>query len=209
MRLTRRRTRDSDKPRRLKRREAYRQVAELLGGELHEGKRSSQDRVLVQRGPWRVWLDTYTVHTGQATVTYTRVRAYFRGWRELRVIVRRRNWLDRLLARLGFGKRLPVDPRLNEHHVIKGRPERRILPLFSAQGLAAAVLSLPAGRLDVKRPSRKSRKRFGEDAGVVVLETTGVVTDVERLVAMVGAVGEMLDALERFGEARRESLPES
>lgn len=209
MTVLQKRSRDAVKPRKLKRREAYRQVAERLGGELLEGKRSGQDRVMVPRGPWKLWLDTYTVSTGQVTVIYTRVRAYFRGWRELTVTVRGRNWLDRLLARVGFGrKRLPLDPRLRERRVVKGRPERRVPSLFGER-LVEAVLALPSGRLYVKRPSRKSRKRFGEDAGVVVCETTGVVTDVERLTAMVEAVDQMLEALDRVGEARREPLPDA
>ncbi len=209
MTVLRRRNRRAAAPGKPKRREAYGRVAELLGGELHEGKRSSQDRVMFARGPWQLWLDSYTVSTGQVTVTYTRVRAYFRGWREFRVSVRGRNWLDRLLARIGFGrKRLSVDPRLYERRVLKGRPERSVPLLFGDDRLVEAVLALPSGRLYVKRPSRKSRKRFGEDAGVVVCETSGVVTDVERLAAMVDAVDRMLEALERIGEARRERLPD-
>ncbi len=198
------------KPRKLDRREAYRQAAELVSGELQEGKRRSGDRVLVKRGPWSIWLDTYTVHTGQASVTYTRVRADFVGWRELRVKVRRRNWLDRLLEKVGFGGRpLPVDRRLLEHWVVTGQPDRRVPSLFSAPELTEAVLALPRCHVYVKRGSRKSRKRFGEDAGEVVAQVEGVVTDVPRLGAMIRVVGEALEALERVGEARREAPPDS
>lgn len=207
MPLLRRRTGKVGKPRKLDRREAYRQVAQLLDGELQEGKRRSRDRVLVRRGPWSVWLDTYTVSTGQASVTYTRVRADFVGWRELRVAVRRRHWLDRLLGKMGFGRPLPVDRRLLEHWVVKGQPDRRVPSLFSAPELTEAVLALCACQLYVKRGSRKSRKLFGEDAGEVVAQTTGVITDVPRLAAMIRAVGETLEGLERIGEARREAVP--
>jgi len=197
------------KPRRLNRRDAYRQVAELLGGKLHEGKRASGDRVLTLRDPWRIWLDTYTVHTGHANVTYTRVRASFRGWRELRLTVRRKSWVDRLFRKMGFGKPLRVDRRLLECCVVRGRPRRRVPLLLDSAALLDKLLVLPSGTLRVKRAPRKSRKRFGEDTGEVVFQITGVVTDVERLAAMVRTVGEMLGALERVGEARREGLPES
>jgi hypothetical protein len=184
-------------------------VAELLGGEFLGGKRSSNDRVMVPRGPWRIWLDTYTVSTGQVTVTYTRARAFYRGRRDLHLSVRRRNRFDRFLAGLGFGRLLPIDPRLNERYVVKGRPEGRVPSLLSSPGLTEAILAEPSLRLQVKRPSKKDRKRFGEDAGEVFSQTTGVITDVERLTRMIRAVGETLDALERIGEANEEPPPDS
>lgn len=208
MTLLRRRRTGARRAKKLKRREAYRQVAALLDGELHEGKRASRDRVLVQRGPWRVWLDTYTVSTGQVSVTYTRVRAHFRGRRDLRVTVRRRTWFDRLAARFGFGKPFRGNPRLNDRYVVKGRPETRASSLLVAPGLTDAILAVPSLRLEVKQASRKLRKRHGDDVGEVLSQTTGVITDVERLAGMIRAVGQTLDALERTGEANREEVPE-
>ncbi len=209
MAMLRRGGKSSRKPKKPTRRDAYRGVAARVDGEFHEGKRAGKDRVLVRRGPWRIWLDTYTVSTGQVTITYTRVRAYFRGRRDLRVTVRRRTWFDRLFARFGFGTLLRVDPRLNDRYVVKGSPERRVPSLFSAPGVTEAILALPSLRLEVKRPSRKGRRRFGEDAGVVVSQTTGVITDVERLAGMIQVVGETLEGLERIGEASQEELPDS
>lgn len=205
----RRRKSGATKRPKLKRREAYRRVAERFDGELLEGKRDSMDRVVIPRGPWRIWLDTYTVSTGQVTVTYTRARAYFLGRRELRIKLRRRNWFDRLLGGLGFGRLPPVDPRLNEAYVIKGSPEGRVPSLFSAPGLTDAVLAVPSLNLEVKKAPRKIRKRSGEDVGEVVSQAAGVITDVERLAGMLRAVGETLEALERIAEAKREPVPES
>lgn len=192
----------------LDRREAFRQAAELAGGELYPGKRKSQDRVLFQRGPWRIWLDTYTVSTGQVTVTYTRARAHFRGWRDLRVTLRRKLWIDRVWQGMGFGSPLPVDRRLLERYVVKGQPEARVPSLMAAPGLTDAVLSVPSLRLEVKRPDRKHRQHLGEDAGVVACQTTGVITEVARLVGMVQVVHEVLDGLDRIGEARAEETTE-
>ncbi|MGD8319681.1 MAG: hypothetical protein PVJ02_04490 [Gemmatimonadota bacterium] len=190
----------------LDRREAFRRVAEVAGGELLEGKRKSGDRVLFVRGPWRIWLDTYVVSTGQVTVIYTRVRAFFRGRRDLQVVVRKKSWLDRLVQGMGFGSPLPVDRTLLERYVVRGRPEPRVPSLFSAQGLTEAVLAVPSLRLQVKPASRKHRKRMGEDAGEVACQTTGVITDVEWLTGMVQVVAEALASLERVGEARAEGV---
>jgi hypothetical protein len=199
---------DPEKPK-ATRSDAWRSVAERTGGDFVEARRPSKERVLVRHGPWRVWLDTYVVSNGSTSQTYTRVRAYIRGWRGMSLLVRRRGVLDRLWETLGFGGRLPLSRALTDRYVVKGKPEPRVPSLFSAQGLTQAVMAVPSLRLEIKRPSLKSRKRFGEDAGVVVCRTTGVITDVDRLEGMIAVVREALDSLHRVGEAREEEIPDS
>ncbi len=198
------------KPRKPKvtRTDAWRAVSQRTGGDFVEARRQSKERVLVRHGPWKVWLDTYVVSNGSTSQTYTRVRAYVRGWRGMSLLVRKRGFLDRLWEKLGFGSRLPVNRTLADRYVVKGKPEPRVPSLFSAQGLTGAVLAVPSLRLEIKRPSRKSRKRFGQDSGVVVCRTTGVITDVDRLEGMITVVREALDSLHRIGEAREEEVPD-
>ena len=54
------------------RRQAWQEVARRVGGTFEEGRWKSQDRVAVEHGAWSIRLDTYTVHKGQVSVTYTR-----------------------------------------------------------------------------------------------------------------------------------------
>ncbi len=96
------------RPPKVDRRTAWREVAARLDGRLEEGKRAGNDRAWFQHGPWRTRLDTYAVSTGTVTVTYTRVRAYVLGHRELQVRVRGRGFFDRVWAALGFGSPLPA-----------------------------------------------------------------------------------------------------
>jgi hypothetical protein len=190
----------------LDRRAAWREVATLVGGELVQGKRPSGDTVGVERGPWKIWLDTYTVHAGQASQTYTRCRAYFVGWHELKVAVRRRNVFDRLLEVLGRRRPRAVSPPLLRTHVVRGKPASRLPSLFMAAGLVDAILATAKVTLQVKQPSRKLRERYGQDLGVVTCQATGVVRDVKRLGGMIRIVGESLEALAGIGEARREDV---
>lgn len=204
-------TRRRRAPRRpkLDRRTAWRTLAAAEGGELEEAKRPSGDRVHFRHGPWRIRLDTYTQSAGETYVTYTRLRTYFPGHRDLRVTVRRRSFFDRLWAGLGFGNPLPVSRELQERWVVKGKPEPRVPSLFAGSGLVEAIRSQERFHLYVKRPGRKSRKKWGEDVGVLVCRTTGVITDPERLAGMLRVVRETLDALHRLGEADRRELPAS
>jgi len=188
------------------RRTAWREVATLLGGELVQGKRPSGDKVAVARGPWKIWLDTYTVYAGQASQTYTRCRAYFVGWHELKLTVRRRNVFDRLLEALGRRRPRAVSPPLLKTHVVRGKPASRLPSLFMAAGLVDAILATAKVTLRVKQPSRKLRERYGQDLGVVTCQATGVVRDVNRLAGMIHIVGETLEALAGIGEARKEEV---
>lgn len=170
------------------------------------GKRPSDDKVGVARGPWKIWLDTYTVHAGNASQTYTRCRAYFAGWHELKVTVRPRNAFDRALQAFGYGSRSPAPRALLKTHVVKGKPESRLRSFFMASAFLAAVKDAPRGTLRVRRASRGLRKRYGEDLGVVVYRKAGVERDVNGLAATVGVVGEALEALAAISEARRERV---
>jgi len=188
------------------RRPAWREVADRLGGDLEEGGLTRGDRALFRHGPWRIALDTYSVSTGQGAITYTRTQAHFRGHRDLRVTVRKRNAFDRMWSALGFESRLPVARELVKACVVKGKPAPRVPSLFSGPELVEAIVADPAVRLEVKPAPRKSRRRFGADVGVVVCRTDGVVTDVDRLAGMVHVVCRALDALHRVGEANQEEV---
>lgn len=202
-----RRRPDRGKKAKVDRRTAYREVAARLGGRMEQGKRAGKDRVYFEHGPWWSRLDTYVVSTGTVTVTYTRVRAYVLGHRELRIRVRGRGFFDRLWAGLGFGSPPPVARELLERYVVKGKPEPRVPSYFAQSELVDALLAVPSLELHVKRASRRSRKRYGEQTGVVYCQTFGVVTDVDRLAAMVEVVRCALDALHRVGEANEERIP--
>lgn len=195
------------KPERQDRRETWRDLATLLDGEFRAGKRQGADQMVVRHGPWSIVLDLHVQSTGQAAITYTRVRAYVVGWRGTTLTVRRRNVFDRIWEALGFGSRPAVSRALLERYVVKGKPESRLPSLLTGAQPVEAILSVPSLRLEVKRPSRKSRRRFGEDAGMVVCRTTGAITDLQRLAGMIRTVAETLEALERIGEARREPVP--
>lgn len=189
-------------------RTVWREMATLLNGELIEGRRQTADKIVVRHGPWRIVTDIYVQSNGQTTVTYTRVRAHFPGWRGLEMLVRRRNVFDGIWEAMGFGRRLPVRSSLLERYVVKGNPAARVPSLFAGQELYQAIESAQSLRLQVKRPGRKLRKRYGQDAGEVMARTTGVLRDLGRLAGLIRAVAETLDALHRVGEARAEELPD-
>jgi len=94
------------------RREAWQEMARRVGGTLEEGTWKSQDQVVLKHGPWTIRLDTYTVHTGQVSITYARTCAFFIGRADLKLMVRTREFFDTILDNLGFGSIAPGDREL-------------------------------------------------------------------------------------------------
>lgn len=191
------------------RREGWREASALLGGRLVEGRRASADEILLEHGPWTVRLASCYQQTGEAAIPYTRARATFRGLRELRLEIRRRNAFDRLVQALGFGGQLRVPPALATAHMVRGSPEARLPALLTTTGLVQAVLAAPGAELRVERASRKLRRRYGQDVGLVTCQRSGIRTDPAELSSLVSVVTATLDALEGVGEARREPSPDA
>ena len=57
--------------------EAWQEVARRVGGTFEQGRRKGHDQVILEHGPWTIRLDTYTVNTGQVSITFRRARAFF------------------------------------------------------------------------------------------------------------------------------------
>lgn len=178
-----------------------------MGGELREGPSPDRDRLLLCHGPWRLWLDTVVVNTGEIRVAFTRARAEYLGRRALTLKVRPRGRLDRLAEALGLGARLPVGRELADAFVLRGKPRARLPSLFTGGGLGEALLDLPECRLQVMRSPRKVRRRLGSDAGIVDARIRGTPRDPSRLAAVLVVVRETLDALRRIGEADDREVP--
>lgn len=189
----------------LGRREAWQEVARRVGGTFVQGRRKGHDQVILEHGPWTIRLDTYTVHTGQVSITFTRARAFFLAGAELTLMVRKRGFLDTMLDNLGFGGFAPADRELARRFVVKGKPESRLRGLLTP-GLAAAILAHRSLKLEVKKASRRRRKTMGPHACTAAVYATGVTCDPAQLEGMFTVVRETLEALERTGVACREAV---
>ena len=196
---------DGKKRPKMSRREAWQEVARRVGGTFEQGKRKSQDQVVLEHGSWTIRLDTYTVHTGQVSITYTRTRAFFIGRVALKLLVRKRGFFDTIVDNLGFGGIAPRDRELAARYVVKGKPESRLRGLLTP-GLTAAILAHRSLKLEVKTASRKRRKTMGAHARTATVYISGVMKDPNQLEGMFAVVRETLDALQRVGVAGPEAV---
>jgi hypothetical protein len=192
----------STRKRRTDRREAWQEVARAIGGELEQGKRASADTVSVVHGPWTIVLETYTVHTGHAAVTYTRAKALFVGQGDPRLRIRKWNLFDGLLEHVGIGGASPDRGALAGRYVAKGHPEPRMRSLLTP-GLIAALLAESSVAVRVGKAPRKHRKAHGPQVCQAEVYASGVVTEPRRLVGLITIARETLTALEASGMAGR------
>jgi hypothetical protein len=184
------------------RREGWQEVARAVGAELEHGKRASADTVSVDHDPWTIVLETYTVHTGESAVTYTRAKALFVGQGDPRLRIRKRNLFDGLLERVGLGGASPDRGALAGRYVVKGRPEHRLRSLLTP-GLAAALLAESSVGVRVGKAPRKDRKAHGPQVCQAEVFARGVVTEPNRLVGLITIARETLTALAAVGMATR------
>lgn len=187
------------------RREAWQEVAYAVGGTLEQGKTASADTVSVVHGPWTIVLETYTVHTGESSATYTRAKALFVGQGDPRLRIRKRNLFDGLLERVGLGGASSGRGPLAGRYVVKGRPGHRVRSL-PTPGLVAALLAEASVTVGVKKAPRKHRKAHGPQVCLAEVYTSGVVTEPDRLVGLITIAREALTALAAVGMATRRSV---
>ena len=193
----------------LKRREAFQAAASELDATFVAGKRSSDDQVHLEHGPWKVMLDTYFVSTGQTTVTYTRVRALYVARNDFTLHISRRNIFTRIAELFGFHGLLVGDLELERKYTIKSSNDPRGRSLMMDRRLRELIMVQPSLRLEIRRLSWGKRRKMGDGVRAVAVQTTGVIKDPDRLVNYVLLVAATLDQLARIGGARHEPVAEN
>ena len=198
---------NEDRAPRLNRREAFQAAASTLDAAFVAGERRSGDQVHLQYGPWKVILDIY-VNTGQATVTYTRTRALYVAKEDFTLRVSPKNvftWFAELFSVYGL---LIGDQKLERKYTIKSSSEPRGRSLMMDRHLRELIMIQPSLGLEIRRLPWGRRRKTGDGVRVVAVQTTGVITDPDRLANYVLLVATTLDQLVRIGVAHREAVAE-
>ncbi len=198
--------RSTEESRELTRREAWHAVAQALNGHCVEGSRPGQDKAIFQHLAWTIVLETYTVNTGQSSVTYTRARAPYAAKDDLKLTVSRRNFFSRFGMVLGMRTVRIGSQRLDDKYVIRSNNEARARALFNDGDVRALILMQPSLRLEVQRPSWARRRKLTEGARDVMVRTTGVIKDPARLENYVRLVAQVLEQLVRIGSAAEDAV---
>ena len=192
----------------LNRREAFQSAASDIDATFVAGKRSSGDEVHLEHGPWKVTLDTYVQSTGQTSVTYTRARALYVAKEDFTLRISRRNVFTRIAELFGFYGLLVGDQELEGKYTIKSSNAPRGRSLMMDRRLRELIKIQPSLGLEIRRLSWGMRRKKGDGVRAVAVQTTGVVTEPDRLANYVLLVASTLDQLVRIGAAYEEPVAE-
>lgn len=183
--------------------EVWRQLGEEAGAEFVEGGFWKGSKVQAHVEPWTVTLDTYTVHSGHAHITYTRMRAPYVNPEGLRFTVYRKGLFSELGKLLGMQDVEVGDPEFDEAFIVKGTDESRVRELFADPEVRSLLLSQPKIHLQVKDSEGWFGPTFPEGVDELHFQVVGVVKDVERLKSLFELFAAVLDRLCRMGSAAR------
>ena len=148
-----------------------------------------------------VTLDTYTVHTGHAHFTYTRMRAPYVNPDELRFTAYRKGLFSELGKLLGMQDIEVGDPEFDEAFIVKGRDEARVRELFADPEVRSLVQAQTQIRLEVKHSEGWFGPSYPEGVDELHFQVTGVIKEVDRLKAIFDLFASVLDRLCRIGSA--------
>ena len=181
--------------------EAWRLLGEEIGADFVGGGFWKGSKVQAHVGPWTVTLDTYTVHTGHAHFTYTRMRAPYVNPDGLRFTVYRKGFFSELGKLLGMQDIEVGNPEFDEAFIVKGTDEFKVRELFSDPKIRSLALAQPKIRLTVKDSEGWFGPSFPDDVDELHFHVVGVIKEVDRLKGLFNLFAAVLDRLGRIGAA--------
>ena len=180
-------------------------VAERHGGAAVAGKRGRVDKFRVPHGVWTIVVDRYVENSGEASQTYTRVRALFEPSLEFRFKIYRESVFSRFAKRFGFRDATTGDPLLDRDFIVRTDNESMIRSLVQRVGLGVPLMAQPNGRFEIAK-FRGKRKPRPERAAELRFLAPGVVVDRDRLNSLIQLFRQTLDGLQAIGAATRHGV---
>lgn len=185
----------------LSRDEVWAQLAREINAGFEAGGMFGTTVVRAQTRHWVVTLDTYTVSTGNAAVTYTRLRAPYVNRDDFRFRVRRKGLFGGVAEALG-AKDVEVGiPIFDDTFVIKGNDVDKLRLLFHNYRIRDLLEAQPEVLFEVKDDEGWFGASFPEGVDELSFVACGVITDLDRLKGLFALFAETLDELCRLGSA--------
>jgi hypothetical protein len=181
--------------------ETWQRLAHEIDADFIDGGFWKGSKVQAHVGPWTVTLDTYTVHTGHAHFTYTRMRAPYVNPEGLRFTVYRKSFFSELGKLLGMQDIEVGDPEFDEAFIVKGTDEFKVQELFADPEVRSLLLAQPEVRLEIKDSEGWFGPSFPVDVDELHFQVHGVIKEADRLKALFDLFAAVLDRLCRIGSA--------
>lgn len=176
--------------------EAWKKLSRKINAKYIEGSLFKGSRVEYKYNNWKIYLDTYTVSTGQTTITYTRMRAPFISTNDFYFKVHRKGIFSK------FGKKLEMqdiiigDDYFDENYIVKGNDEILIKKILLSNEIRGLLYVQPKLILEVKDNEGKFGPKFKDNESELSFMVTGVIKDIDVLKNLFELFSKLLDEFE-------------
>jgi hypothetical protein len=188
------------------REEVWKQLCAKIGADFVEGGFWKGDKVQAHFKNWTITLDTYTVSTGHAHQTFTRIRAPFVSRDEFRFRIYRKTAFSDLGKMIGMQDiEVGHSAQFDDDFIIQGNDDSKIRTLFANPEIRRLINEQPRIRLELRDDEGFFRKHYPEGVDALYFQVPGVIKDVEQLKKLFDLFAEVLEELNRIGTASVES----
>ncbi|MGB8981448.1 MAG: hypothetical protein WCC12_06205 [Anaerolineales bacterium] len=187
--------------------EIWSQLSQEIGAEYEEGGFLKAGKVVLSHRQWEITLDTYTVHSGNSHITYTRMRAPYVNRDGFRFNIYRKNIFSGIGKLFGMEDIEIGDSFFDDEFIIQGEPEHLVKSLLTNGEVRRLIESQPDIHFQVKDDEGWFRQTFPEGVDELYFQVVGVIKDKERLKGLFDLFAAVLDHLCRLGSAY-ESAPD-
>lgn len=181
--------------------ETWTKLSDQLNAEFIKGKIWNTHKVVKLEKEWAITLDTFAVHTGKATIPFTRLRAPFVSKDNFRFKIERRNFFSGIADFLGRKSLSTGYPEFDKYFVIKGKDEYKLKKLFANEVIRELIMSQKEVHLEIKDDESWFGTKFPSDVDELYFQASGIIKDVERLKLVFKLFAETLNQLVTISSA--------
>ena len=181
--------------------EVWRQLSQEISADFIEGGfwRGSKIRATVKE--WTVTLDTFTVSTGETSITYTRMRAPYVNKDGFRFNIYRTGFFNELGKLLGMQDIEVGYPEFDNEFIIQGNDANKLRLLFADPTIRQLIEAQPAISLEVKDDEGWFGAHFPQGVDELYFQVVGVIKEIERLKLLYELFARILNHLCNIGSA--------
>ena len=185
--------------------EIWRQLSREVDGQFHAGGFFASSAVQARTDDWIITLDTYTVSTGTASQTYTRIRAPYFNPEGFRFEIYRAGFFTELWKAMGMQDIEVGHPRFDRDFVIKGTAAGRVRRLFDNARIRRLIDAQPRIHLSVKAHEGVFSK-FPAGVDELHSQAAGTIKDLPQLRMLFELFAEVLQQVCHEGKAYEDDV---
>lgn len=181
--------------------ETWTQLAGQINAEFVDGGVWKAHKVVLHEKIWTVTLDTFAVHTGKATIPFTRFRAPFMSKDNFRFKLECRNFFSAIPDFFGRKSLSTGFSEFDKPYIISGKDDYKLQKLFANKSIRELVQGQKDIHFEIKDDEGWLATKFPQDVDELYIQLPGIIKKIERLQQGFRLMAETLSQLVEIGSA--------